>query len=137
MNTILVPERLLTNGSAKNGMSTLIYHSDTTDTTDTTDTNYSEMLVSFRATSLLNGCDSRKVFIIISHDQNFKKTQTIFIRLSCFCQDQFTRSNFYIQSVKIQFSLETYSLVSDDFCNLSATRVFVGTNGECKKYKKC
>ena len=54
-----MPERLLTNGSGKNGLSALIYQS------DTTDTNYSEMLVSFRATSVLNDCDSRKVFIII------------------------------------------------------------------------
>ena len=37
---------------------------------------------------------------------------------------------------KFHFLWKTYSLVSDDFCNLSATRVFVGTNGECKKYKK-
>ena len=28
-------------------------------------------------------------------------------------------------------------VVSDDFYNLSATRVFVGTNGECQKYKNC
>ena len=59
LNTVLVPDRLLTNGSTKNGMSALIYHS------DTTDTNYNEMLVPFRATSVLNDPDSRKVFIII------------------------------------------------------------------------
>ena len=41
---IWVPERLLTNGSMKNGKSALIYYS------DTTDTNYSETLVPFRAT---------------------------------------------------------------------------------------
>ena len=31
---------------------------------------------------------------------------------------------------KFDFLWKTYSLVSDDFCNLSATRVFVMTNGE-------
>ena len=28
------------------------------------------------------------------------------------------------------FLWKTYSLVSDDFCNLSATRVFIRTNGQ-------
>ena len=31
---------------------------------------------------------------------------------------------------KFHFLWKTYSLVSDDFCNLSATRVLVKTNGE-------
>ena len=64
--------------------------------------------------NLLNDCDSRKVFIITicvllttSWSEFQKDCQTIFIRLSCFCLDQFTWSNFYIQSLKIQFSLES------------------------------
>ena len=31
---------------------------------------------------------------------------------------------------KFHFLCKTYSLASDDFCNISATRVFVRTNGE-------
>ena len=88
--------------------------------------------------NLLDNCDSRKVFIITTcvllttSGLEFQKDcQTILIRLSCFCQDQFTRSNFCIQSLKFNFLWRTYSPVSDDFCNLPATRV--GTNGECKK----
>ena len=38
---------------------------------------------------------------------------------------------------KFHFLWKTYSLVFDDFCNLSATRVFVLTNGQCKMYKNC
>ena len=37
----------------------------------------------------------------------------------------FTRNHF-----KFYFLWKTYSPVSDDFCDLSATRVFVRTNGE-------
>ena len=35
--------------------------------------------------------------------------------------------------LKFHFLWKTYSLVSDDFRNLSATKVFVGTNGEDAK----
>ena len=34
---------------------------------------------------------------------------------------------------KLHFPWKTYRVFSDDFCNLSATRVFVGTNGEDAK----
>ena len=34
---------------------------------------------------------------------------------------------------KFHFLWKTYSLASDDFCNPSATRVFVGTNAEDAK----
>ena len=39
-------------------------------------------------------------------------------------------ASFTSNRLKFHFLWKTYSLVSDDFCNLSATRVFVMTNGE-------
>ena len=47
-------------------------------------------------------------------------------------------ASFTSNHFKFHFLWKTYSLVSDDFCNLSATRVLVRTNGEdMKKYKNC
>ena len=39
-------------------------------------------------------------------------------------------ASFTSNHFKFHFLWKTYSLVSDDFCNLSATRVFIRTNGE-------
>ena len=62
---------------------------------------------------------------------NIHKTEFVSVRISS--HDPISTSNHF----KFHFLWKTCSLVSDDFCNLSATRVFVGTNGECKKYKNC
>ena len=50
-----------------------------------------------------------------------------------------SRSGHTIQFLhsKFHFLWKTYSLVFNDFCNPSATRVSVWTNGERKKYKNC
>ena len=42
-------------------------------------------------------------------------------------------ASFTSNHLKFHCLWKTYSLVSDDFCNLSAKRVFVGTNGENTK----
>ena len=47
-------------------------------------------------------------------------------------------SSFTSNHFKFYFLWKTYRLVSDNFCNLSATRVFVGKNGEdAKNIKNC
>ena len=83
--------------------------------------------------NLLNDCGSRKVFIIticvlltMSWSEFQKDCQTIFVRPSCFCQDPFTRSNFYIQSFLIPFSLEnmqsSFRWLYQSFCHKSICR---------------
>ena len=63
---------------------------------------------------------------------NIHKTERV-VSVKISSNNQSSTSNHF----KFHFVWKTYSLVSDDFCNLSATRVFVGTNDECKKYKNC
>ena len=59
---------------------------------------------------------------------NIRKTgRVVSIKISSH-DPSFTSNHF-----KFHFLWKTYSLVSDDVCNLSATRVFVGTNGEDAK----
>ena len=77
------------------------------------------------------------VLLTTSWSESQKDCQAIFIKLSCFCQDQFTHPIFTSNHFKFHFFWKTCSLASDDFCNISSKRVFVGTNGECKKYKNC
>ena len=58
-----------------------------------------------------------------------KDCQTIFVKL----KELFLSRSGHTMQVLHPFILnfkKTYSLVSDDFCNLPATRVFVRTNGE-------
>ena len=44
----------------------------------------------------------------------------------------------YKKSCKVFVAAKAYSLVSDDVCNYSATRVFIRTNGEdVKNIKNC
>ena len=63
---------------------------------------------------------------------NIDKTERVVSVKTSSNNPSFTSNHF-----KFHFLWKTYSLVSDDFRNLSVTRVFVGTNGECKKYKNC
>ena len=57
-----------------------------------------------------------------------KDCQTIFVRVVSVKISSHDAS-FPSNHLKFYFLWKTYSLVSDDFCNLSATRVFVRTNG--------
>ena len=62
-----------------------------------------------------------------------KDCQTTFVRLNKGVASVKTSSHdppFTSNHFKFHFLWKTYSLVSDDFCNISATRVFVRTNGE-------
>ena len=56
---------------------------------------------------------------------NIRKTKRV-VSVKIISHDASFTSNHF----KFHFFWKTYSLVSDDFCNLSATRVLVRTNGE-------
>ena len=62
---------------------------------------------------------------------NIHKTKSIvFVKISSH-DASFTSNHF-----KFHFLWKTYSPVSDDFCNLSPTRVFIRTNGKDVKNVK-
>ena len=63
---------------------------------------------------------------------NIRKTKRV-VSVKISSHDASFTSNHFT----FHFLWKTYSLVSDDFCNLSATRVFIRTNGEGEKYKNC
>ena len=56
---------------------------------------------------------------------NIRKTKRV-VSVKISSHDASLTSNHF----KFHFLWKTYSLVSDDFCNLSATKVFIRTNGE-------
>ena len=62
---------------------------------------------------------------------NIRKTKRV-VSVKISSHDASSTSNHF----KFHFLWKTYSLVSDDFCNLSATRVFIRTNGEDVENKK-
>ena len=141
MNTIWVSERLLTNSSMKNGKSALIYYTVTQQTQITVRHLFHfaqpvKWLWQQKSIYYYYMCIVHYVMIRIQKD-----CQTIFIRL----KELFLSRP--VQTIQVlhpsilnsilNFLWKTYSLVSCDFCNLSVTRVFVGTNGECYKYKNC
>ena len=56
----------------------------------------------------------------------FLRLKELFLSVKISSYDASLTSNHF----KFHFLCKTYSLVSDDFCNLSATRAFVRANGE-------
>ena len=103
-------------------------HSNYSDTTDSDTVRH----VSYFA-KLLNDCGSRKVFIMTVcvlltcqdlkrlSDNIRKNKRVVFVKISSH-NASFTSNHFEFNFL--------WRLVSDDFCNLSATRVLIRTNGE-------
>ena len=60
--------------------------------------------------------------------QDFKKTVNNILNTERVVSVKISSDQFRSNDFKFYFLCKTYSLVPDDFCNLSATRVFAGIN---------
>ena len=97
---------------------------------DTTDSDYNETLVI--SWNLLNDCGSRKGFImtvsVLLFMSGFQKDCQTFIFVRLFKRVVSVKisshdASFTSNQFKFHFLWKTYSLVSDDFCSLSAMRI--------------
>ena len=76
------------------------------------------------------------IICVLSTTSRFlKHSQTIFLTLKELFLSKSVHTMQVLHPVILNFHFlwKTYSLVSHDFCNLSATRLFIGTNGENAK----
>ena len=109
---------------------------------DITDSNYIERLVPFCAICYLTVatksthyycmCIVDYVSVLKRLSDNIRQTKRV-VSVKISSHDPSFTSNHF----KFHFISKTYCLASDEFCNLSAVRVFAGTNGEdAKKISK-